>query len=100
MGWNTKSDGTGTDYIAGATIYSTSNLTLYATWGKAFMLGDTTGDGLINSSDALRVLRYSVGSLNLSGNEKAAADTDRNGLINSSDALRILQYSVGAIRNF
>ncbi len=55
--------------------------------------GDINGDDLINSSDALAVLRYSVG-LDKEINEKAA-DMDADGLINSSDALAILKVSVG-----
>ena len=31
-GWNTKSDGTGTNYASGATYSSNANLTLYAKW--------------------------------------------------------------------
>lgn len=32
VGWNTKSDGTGTDYVAGNTFTITENTTLYAKW--------------------------------------------------------------------
>lgn len=31
-GWNTKIDGSGTNYFAGATYYPTANITLYAQW--------------------------------------------------------------------
>ena len=55
--------------------------------------GDINGDDLVNSSDALAVLRYSVG-LDKEINEKAA-DMDADGNINSSDALAILKVSVG-----
>lgn len=55
--------------------------------------GDINGDNLVNSSDALAVLRYSVG-LDKEINEKAA-DMDEDGNINSSDALAILKVSVG-----
>lgn len=62
--------------------------------------GDVNGDGQINSSDALMVLRSSVGVVELSKNEKLAADVDANGAINSTDALLILKYSVGSIDVF
>lgn len=55
--------------------------------------GDINGDNLVNSSDALAVLRFSVG-LDKEINEKAA-DMDADGNINSSDALAILKVSVG-----
>ena len=32
MGWNTKSDGSGINYFAGAAYYPTANITLYAQW--------------------------------------------------------------------
>ena len=43
-GWNTKSDGTGTNYNAGAsyTVNTTSNVTLYAKWTVTTTKGSTT----------------------------------------------------------
>ena len=32
VGWNTKSDGTGTSYASGATLNTSANVTLYAMW--------------------------------------------------------------------
>ena len=55
--------------------------------------GDINSDGLVNSSDALAVLKYAVGidkEIN-----KAVADMNADEKINSSDALAILQVSVG-----
>ncbi|MEE0980185.1 MAG: dockerin type I repeat-containing protein, partial [Acutalibacteraceae bacterium] len=51
--------------------------------------GDINSDGLVNSSDALAVLKYAVGidkEIN-----KAVADMNADEKINSSDALAILQ---------
>ena len=55
--------------------------------------GDVTNDGIVNSSDALLVLRYAVGAE--TSIDKTAADMTGDGIINSSDALKILQISVG-----
>ncbi len=63
-------------------------------------LGDPTGDGTINSNDALMILRFAVGSLALSDEEIAAADVNKDGRVDSADALLILRYSVGQIENF
>ena len=44
-GWNTKADGTGTTYAAGATIESvTANITLYAQWTKPSFTVDASGN--------------------------------------------------------
>lgn len=65
-----------------------------------FKYGDIDGNGVINSSDALAVLRNSVGSLSFSADEKKRADVDGNGVVNSSDALDVLRYSVGSLKTF
>ncbi len=65
--------------------------------GHDMKIGDVNNDGNINSSDALLVLQYSVGSYALNGNAFTAADTNRDGKVNSSDALIILQFAVGKI---
>lgn len=60
--------------------------------------GDISGDGDINSSDALIALQHSVQSITLEdGCKVSAADLNRDGKINSSDALLILQISVGSV---
>lgn len=40
--WNTKSDGSGTSYAAGATYSTSANLTLYATWTSSTTKGSIT----------------------------------------------------------
>ena len=57
--------------------------------------GDVNGDGTINSADALVILKYSVGTANLTGTYLSAADVNKDGKVNSADALKILKYSVG-----
>jgi hypothetical protein len=65
----------------------------FAVSASARYLGDINSDGKVNSSDALAVLQYAVGSIKTI--DKAAADVNGDGGINSSDALLILQTSVG-----
>ena len=69
--------------IVGATIFCYAKETY----------GDIDKNGVVNSTDALRILQYSVGSLkNINFN---LADVNHDSVINSSDALIILQISVG-----
>lgn len=60
---------------------------------SARTLGDVDGDKAARSSDALKILMYSVGTLD-SIDEKLA-DVNCDGIINSSDALTVLRISVG-----
>ncbi len=57
-------------------------------------MGDVNDDGTVNSSDALLILRHSVGDETVTLNLKKA-DIDTNGIINSADALATLRMSVG-----
>lgn len=67
-------------------------------------MGDISGDGNSSSEDALMILQHTVGMIDLTDEQKAAADIDGNGSIDSNDALQILQYTVGlknhSMRNF
>lgn len=56
--------------------------------------GDVNNDGRVNSTDALLILQYTVGSV---ANISSSADLNGDGRINSSDALTVLQISVGII---
>ena len=70
----------------------------YVTHGNveipAYTLGDVNDDGVINTSDAVLILRYSLGACELTGNALLAADFNQDGVINTSDALGILRYSL------
>ena len=58
--------------------------------------GDVNSDGKLNSSDALAILQYSVGS-NPKKFNKNVADMNNDSKINSSDALSVLKISVGLV---
>ena len=72
-------------------ILLTSTVTAFAA-----TKGDVNSDGKLNSSDALAILQYSVGSNPKSFN-KNVADMNNDGNINSSDALIVLKISVGLV---
>lgn len=64
---------------------------------KIVVKGDNTGDGEINSSDALAVLQHSVESAVMEDEcVLNASDLNNDGAVNSSDALAILQIAVGS----
>lgn len=60
-----------------------------------YILGDVNGDGIVNTEDALLVLRHAMGLQNLPDNRLLAADYNGDGEINSEDALLILRYAMG-----
>lgn len=62
--------------------------------GASNVVGDVNGDGKANSSDALLVLRHSVG-LPTNIKDMSPGDVNHDGKINSNDALIILRISVG-----
>ncbi len=62
--------------------------------------GDVDGNGTINASDALQVLRHAVGKTRLNGEQQTLADVDADDAINASDALMILKRAVGKLSIF
>ena len=65
-------------------------------------LGDVNGDGKVDSSDSLLILKYTVGTQKLDSAQLKVADINADKLVNSQDSLIILRCSVGAdnIRNY
>lgn len=66
----------------------------------SYTLGDVDGKDGITTLDAVKILQYYVGSLNLTGNQLKAADVDHDGFVTTLDAVKILQYYVGSISEF
>ena len=58
--------------------------------------GDVTGDGQINSEDALEILMVSVELKTATEEQMKVGDVDLSGDFTSSDALLVLLYSVDA----
>jgi pilin isopeptide linkage protein/fimbrial isopeptide formation D2 family protein/uncharacterized repeat protein (TIGR01451 family)/LPXTG-motif cell wall-anchored protein len=57
MGWNTKADGTGTQYAVGDTITMDSDVHLYAMWMQAEKTSTTPEDGVLRPG---QVITYSI----------------------------------------
>jgi hypothetical protein len=66
--------------------------------GVRFRRGDVSGTGVVTTSDALEILKFSVGLPSvLDNNERArnAADVNGDGKIDAADALEVLRIVVG-----
>ena len=61
------------------------------------IVGDVTEDGLVNSADLLRIVKYLKGTATLDNIQTNAADATRDNKINSADLLRIVKYLKGTV---
>ncbi|MBO4562112.1 MAG: MucBP domain-containing protein [Clostridia bacterium] len=68
-------------------------IVVYTADAPAILLGDVDGNGVVDSADALMLLRYSMGVITTMP-RMDNADFDGNGSIDSSDALQVLRYSM------
>ncbi|MGI6249678.1 MAG: InlB B-repeat-containing protein, partial [Acutalibacteraceae bacterium] len=73
------------------------DLTVEAQW---ILLGDVNNDGVVNSYDALAVLRHSTGEALLDEPYATAGDVNGDGKLSSLDALMILHYVSGKLPEF
>ncbi len=64
------------------------------------MIGDVDGNGIINVSDAILVLKHIVKLIELKGKDREAADTNKDTSIDVNDAILILKYIVKLIEKF
>ena len=63
---------------------------------KIMVRGDATGDGKINSADALAVQRHIVETRVMEGVNLDASDINQDGRVNSLDVLYIQKHIVGS----
>lgn len=82
--WETVEIAEGNEPLLNATIHFTEDAK-----------GDVSGDGTVNATDALMVLKHSVRIFELTGEELERADVNKDGSVNSTDALAILKIAVG-----
>ncbi|MBR6108538.1 MAG: dockerin type I repeat-containing protein [Clostridia bacterium] len=64
------------------------------------MLGDVNNDGVINTEDALYVLRHALGIIVLPEDWQTRADVGEDCFIDTTDALYILRYALNIITEF
>ena len=75
----------------GVPNYSTGNT------NTAVKKGDVNLDSMVNSTDSLMILEYSVGKRTFNAEQKEAADFNSDGKINSIDSLSVLKKATGLI---
>lgn len=68
------------------------NASTQVTNAKNYKLGDVTGEGTIDATDALAILKHYAIIETLTGTKLLAADVDKNGEVNATDALEVLKY--------
>ena len=68
--------------------------------GGLLTLGDADKNGIVNVTDALLILQYSVKMLSFDQSAQLSADVNFDGEITVTDALLVLQFAVGKIKNF
>ena len=65
-----------------------------------YYLGDVNMDDWTDNNDALDILKYDAGIIDLTDDQLALGDTDYDGVTDSADALLILKYDAGIIYDF
>ena len=61
---------------------------------------DVNGDGIVNTGDAVLILKYAAELVTLDTNQLTLADTTGDGTVNTGDAVLILKYAAGLIEKF
>lgn len=64
------------------------------------LLGDVSGEGSINITDVILVLKHIVGSVDFSEQQFIAGDVTKDDSITVKDAITIQKYIIGAITEF
>ena len=57
--------------------------------------GDVTGDGIVDTTDYMRVKAQFMGTYNLTSCYKTAADVDSNNIIDTTDYFRVKSHFIG-----
>ena len=63
-------------------------------------LGDVDGDGYVDNTDAITILKYDAGIIDLSASQVVAADVNKDDYADNTDAIMVLKYDAGIIDSF
>ena len=63
-----------------------------------YVLGDLTGDFLVNEADGQRLYEHLTGTNSLSGDSTLAADVTGDGIVNEADGQRLYEHLTGTNR--
>ena len=91
--WVYQKDGSGSEYDDTVWI---ADVYFERAGSGGVLMGDVNDDGAVNVTDALLVLRYSMGLIS-SLPVLAAADVNNSGSVDMTDALLVLRASMGII---
>lgn len=83
--------------VCSAAVAITAALPFFAVSASAaesYEMGDVDQNGVVNSADALMIMRHSVGFIQLSDEQAALADVNGDHAVNSADALGTLQKAL------
>lgn len=87
-------------FTAAMTFANQKEITFTAVYPTDMVFGDADGNGQVDASDALKVLKFLVRIDSLSLNDMNASDVDDSYEINATDALTILKKIVRLISDF
>ncbi len=93
----TDQDGTTHAVNGNAFLMPAGDITITATFTEAslYRTGDVTRDGLVDSADAVLILRYDAGLITLDTEQTLLADITGDGSVDVADAAQILQIDAG-----
>ena len=90
-GWNTKADGTGTDYAVGASVSPTSNITLYAQWTVSSYFSVTIPAALPVSAAADGTVT-TASSLSIVNDSSDAIEVTEVSIVSESSGWTLVEY--------
>lgn len=64
------------------------------------ILGDVSGDGTVDNTDAMLIMQYVVGSIGEDALNLGLCDVSGDGAVDNTDAMLIMQFVVGSIAEF
>ncbi|MBQ9950391.1 MAG: Ig-like domain-containing protein [Clostridia bacterium] len=65
-----------------------------------YILGDVNGDGVVNTGDAVMILRHVAELIELTPEQLLPADANKDDVVNTGDAVAILRFAAGIITEF
>lgn len=92
-GWS-KTENAAADYTAGQEVRFTVSTTLYAVW-QSTLKGDANGDGVLTYLDAMTIMDYLAGTVQLTEDQLALADYNGDGFVTYLDAMAIMDHLAG-----
>ena len=82
-------------YIWGHTVYGGKSGWYAMKYSEPSTRGDANTDGMVNTGDAVCILRYTAGLISGSGLSLENADINGNGIVNTADATYVLMIVAG-----